>query len=64
MMPVEAAAVERRLRNIPLMLILSPRCASDRISAQFVMVRDVPPPPPSVSSCFSRAETAGWCQFS
>jgi len=49
---------------IPLILILSPKCASERISGQSVIVREVPLPPPSVSSNCSRAETAGWCQFS
>ena len=30
-----------------------------RISAQLEIVRDVPPPPAAVSSCFSRRVTAG-----
>ncbi len=46
--------------GVPLMLILSPRWASVRISAQSPMVREVPPPPAEESSCFSRVVTAGW----
>lgn len=40
------------------MLMLSPKWASVRISAQSEIVRDVPPPPAAVSSCFSRRVTA------
>ena len=46
------------------MLILSPRWASVRMSAQSEIVREVPPPPLEVSSCFSRVETAAWGQLS
>ena len=42
------------------MLMLSPRWASVRMSAQLLMVREVPPPPEEVSSWDSRAVTAGW----
>jgi len=48
------------VRQVPFTLMLSPRWASERISAQSTIVREVPPPPVSVSSCFSRMETAGW----
>lgn len=47
------------VRQVPLTLMLSPRWASTRISAQFEMVRLVPPPPLEVSSCWARRETAG-----
>lgn len=40
--------------------MLSPKWASVRISAQSEIVREVPPPPAAVSSCFSRRVTAGW----
>ena len=46
--------------DVPLMLMLSPRWASERMSAQSLIVREVPPPPEEVASCVSRAETAGW----
>lgn len=46
--------------NAPLMLMLSPKWASVRISAQSEMVSEVPPPPAAVSSCFSRRVTAGF----
>ena len=50
----------RELGNgVPFMLMLSPRLASVRISAQSEMVREVPPPPAAVSSCFSSRVTAG-----
>lgn len=52
-------ADKRYKSDIPLMLILSPRWASVRISAQSEIIREVPPPPLDVSSCFSREETAG-----
>ena len=42
------------------MLMLSPKCASVRISAQSEIVSEVPPPPAAVSSCFSRRVTAGY----
>lgn len=42
------------------MLMLSPRWASVRISAQSEIVSEVPPPPAAVSSCLSRRVTAGW----
>ena len=45
--------------DAPFMLILSPKWASVRISAQSEMVSEVPPPPAAVSSCFSRRVTAG-----
>ena len=48
------------VRQVPLILILSPRWASERISVQSPIVREVPPPPPSVSSRCSRARMAGW----
>ena len=44
---------------VPFMLMLSPRWASVRISAQSEIVSEVPPPPAAVSSCFSRRVTAG-----
>ena len=44
---------------IPFMLMLSPKWASARISAQSEMVSEVPPPPAALSSCFSRRVTAG-----
>ena len=40
------------------MLMLSPRWASVRTSAQLEIVRDVPPP--SESSWWERVVTAGW----
>ena len=46
--------------GVPFMLMLSPRLASVRMSAQSEMVREVPPPPAAVSSCFSSRVTAGW----
>ena len=45
--------------EVPFMLMLSPSFASERMAAQSVMVREVPPPPLVLSSCFSRTETAG-----
>ena len=42
------------------MLMLSPRWASVRMSAQSDIVSEVPPPPAAVSSCCSRRVTAGW----
>lgn len=47
------------VRHVPLILMLSPRWASVRISSQSEMVREVPPPPDEVSSWDSRAVTAG-----
>lgn len=44
--------------NAPLTLMLSPRCASPRISSAPEMVSDVPPPPLAESSSFSSLETA------
>lgn len=41
------------------MLMLSPKWASVRMSAQSEIVREVPPPPAALSSCFSRRVTAG-----
>ena len=38
------------VRHVPLTLMLSPRWASVRISAQSVIVKEVPPPPLLVSS--------------
>lgn len=46
--------------GVPLMLMLSPKWASVRISAQSEIVIEVPPPPAAVSSCFSRRVTAGY----
>ena len=46
------------VRHVPFMLMLSPKWASLRISAQLEIVRDVPPP--SVSSSWARVVTAGW----
>ena len=48
------------VRQVPLMLMLSPRCASVRIEAQEEMVREVPLPPLEESSCWMSWETAGW----
>lgn len=42
------------------MLILSPRWASLRISAQFDIVKEVPPPPADESSRFSKEVMAGF----
>jgi hypothetical protein len=44
--------------GIPLTLMLSPRCASPRMSSQPEIVNDVPPPPEAVLSSSSRAATA------
>lgn len=44
--------------DIPLTLMLSPKCASERISSQSEMVSDVPPPPLNEVSRGSRAVTA------
>ncbi len=41
------------------MLMLSPKWASVRMSAQSEIVSEVPPPPAAVLSCFSRRVTAG-----
>ncbi len=49
-----------RMGDGPFMLMLSPKWASVRISAQSEIVSEVPPPPAAVSSCFSRRVTAGW----
>ena len=48
-----------RESGVPFMLMLSPKWASVRISAQSEIVSEVPPPPAAVSSCFSRRVTAG-----
>lgn len=45
--------------DVPFMLMLSPKWASVRTSAQSEIVSEVPPPPAAVSSCFSRRVTAG-----
>ena len=50
--------MEVRVRQVPLMEMLSPRCASERMLLLQVIVREVPPPPPDVSSWGSRAVTA------
>ena len=47
------------VRQVPFILMLSPKWASVRISAQLDIVREVPPPPAAVSSWASRAVTAG-----
>lgn len=41
------------------MLMLSPRLASVRISEHWEIVREVPPPPELVASCWVRFETTG-----
>lgn len=46
--------------GVPFILMLSPKWASVRISAQSEIVSEVPPPPAAESSCFSRRVTAGW----
>lgn len=46
------------LVEIPFTLMLSPRCASVRMSSQFEMVNDVPPPPVDEVSRGSRDVTA------
>lgn len=51
---------EVTVKQVPLMLMLSPKWASVRISAQSEIVIEVPPPPAAVSSCFSRRVTAGY----
>lgn len=43
---------------LPFTLMLSPKCASVRISSQSAMVNDVPPPPPDEMSRGSREVTA------
>lgn len=43
---------------LPFTAMLSPRCASVRISSQSAMVNDVPPPPPDEVSRGSREVTA------
>ena len=56
----ESSDSERdRESGVPFMLMLSPKWASVRISAQSEIVSEVPPPPAAVSSCFSRWVTAG-----
>ena len=47
------------VRQVPLILMLSPRWASVRMEAQEPIVREVPPPPPWVSSRWERERTAG-----
>lgn len=47
------------VRQVPLMLMLSPRWASVRMEAQSPIVREVPLPPPGVSSRCERERTAG-----
>ena len=49
-----------RKGGAPFMLILSPKWASVRMSAQSEIVSEVPPPPAAESSCFSRRVTAGY----
>ena len=51
---------EVMVRQVPFILILSPKWASVRMSAQLEIVREVPPPPAAVSSWASRAVTAGY----
>ena len=51
---------EVMVRQVPFVLILSPKWASVRMSAQSEIVREVPPPPAAVSSWASRAVTAGY----
>ena len=51
---------EVMVRQVPFMLILSPKWASARMSAHLEIVREVPPPPAAVSSWASRAVTAGY----
>ena len=46
------------VRHVPFMLMLSPKWASVRISAQLEIVRDVPPL--SASYWWARVVTAGW----
>lgn len=46
------------VRQVPFMLMLSPRVASWRSEAQLLMVREVPEPPEVVSSCWVRLLTA------
>ena len=53
----EVGVKEVTVRQVPLMLMLSPRWASSRMEAQ-EMVREVPPPPAVLSSCGWRAVTA------
>lgn len=48
------------VKHVPLMLMLSPRWASSRISEQFEMVSEVPPPPLALSSCWISVVTATW----
>lgn len=47
--------------SVPFTAMLSPRCASFRISSQLVMVNEVPPPPLAEVSRGSRDETAEIC---
>ena len=49
-----------RESGAPFILMLSPKWASVRISAQSEIVSEVPPPPAAESSCFSRRVTAGY----
>lgn len=53
----EVGVKEVMVRQVPLMLMLSPRWASSRMEGQ-EMVRDVPPPPAEVSSWGWREVTA------
>lgn len=55
----EEASKEVMVRQVPLMLMLSPRCASVRMEAQSEMVREVPLPPAEEESRGWRAVTAG-----
>ena len=55
----EVDVKEVMVRQVPLMLMLSPRWASVRIEAQLEMVREVPLPPAVVVSRGWRAVTAG-----
>lgn len=48
---------------VPLTDMLSPKCASPRISPQSEIVRDVPPPPLEVSSLGSSADTTADVSF-
>lgn len=50
---------DRWIIYLPFTLMLSPRCASVRISAQSEIVREVPPPPLALVSRGSRDVTAG-----
>jgi hypothetical protein len=50
--------------EVPLTLMLSPKCASPKISSQSEIVNDVPPPPDAVLSSASSAATASHDQLS